>query len=195
MRKPDRFTLTTNVSLRKDKWRVFCWYYGISAWCRRLMQMKKNILKLQGKIAQLKEVLENRENKIQELQKELSICQKNSGQVHNARGAGRKKMNKEMRDRLALFDKLLGEGHPMSEIMGKMGISKATYFRYLKISRQGEENLGGMGSPWCKPLCFLQWRHLSYFCYRKWHHCGKRWFSHLHPDWLRGYFQEICQKR
>lgn len=83
--------------------------------------MKKNILKLQGKIAQLKEVLENRENKIQELQKELSICQKNSGQVHNARGAGRKKMNREMRDRLALFDKLLGEGHPMSEIMGKNG--------------------------------------------------------------------------
>ena len=34
--------------------------------------------------------------KIHELQKELSICQKNSGQVHNARGAGRKKMNKEM---------------------------------------------------------------------------------------------------
>ena len=117
--------------------------HGAEDW----MQMKKNILKLQGKIAQLKEVLENRENKIQELQKELSICQKNSGQVHNARGAGRKKMNREMRDRLALFDKLLGEGHPMSEIMGKMGISKATYFRYLKISRQGEENLGGMGSP------------------------------------------------
>lgn len=91
--------------------------------------------------------MESRENKIQELQKELSICQKNFGRIHNARGAGRKKMNKEMRDRLALFDKLLGEGHPMSEIMGKMGISKATYFRYLKISRQGEENLGGMGSP------------------------------------------------
>jgi hypothetical protein len=117
--------------------------HGAEDW----MHMKKNILKLQGKIAQLKEVLENRENKIKELQKELSICQKNSGQVHNARGAGRKKMNREMRDRLALFDKLLGEGHPMSEIMGKMGISKATYFRYLKISRQGEENLGGMGSP------------------------------------------------
>lgn len=91
--------------------------------------------------------MENRENKIQELQKELSICQKNSGQVHNARGAGRKKMNREMRDRLALFDKLLGEGHLMSEIMGKMGISKATYFRYLKISRQGEENLRGRGNP------------------------------------------------
>lgn len=56
-------------------------------------------------------------------------------------------MNREMRDRLALFDKLLGEGHLMSEIMGKMGISKATYFRYLKISRQGEENLGGRGNP------------------------------------------------
>lgn len=98
-------------------------------------------------IAQLKEVLENRENKIQELQKELSICQKNSGQVHNARGAGRKKMNKEMQDRLTTFSDLLNEGHPMSEIMRKMGISKATYFRYLKIFRQGEENPGGGENP------------------------------------------------
>lgn len=117
--------------------------HGAEEW----MQMKKNMLKLHGKIAQLKETLRNREDKISELQKELSICQKNSGQVHNARGAGRKKMNKEMQDRLAVFNELLGEGYPMSEIMGKMGISKATYFRYLKISRQGKGNPGGDGNP------------------------------------------------
>ena len=111
--------------------------HGAEDW----MQMKKDMLRLQGKIAQLKETLQNREDKIQELQKQLSICQKNSGQVHNARGAGRKKMNKKMQDRLAIFNELLGEGHPMSEIMGKMEISKATYFRYLKISRQGKKNL------------------------------------------------------
>lgn len=68
-------------------------------------------------------------------------------QVHNARGAGRKKMNKEMQDRLTTFSDLLNEGHPMSEIMRKMGISKATYFRYVKIFRQGEENPGGGENP------------------------------------------------
>lgn len=106
--------------------------HGAEDW----MQMKKDMLRLQGKIAQLKETLESRENKIQELQKELSICQKNFGRIHNARGAGRKKMNKEMQDRLTTFGDLLNEGHPMPEIMRKMGISKATYFRYLKISKQ-----------------------------------------------------------
>lgn len=48
-------------------------------------------------------------------------------------------MNKEMQDCLTTFSDLLNEGHPMSEIMRKMGISKATYFRYLKIFRQGKK--------------------------------------------------------
>ncbi|MDE7100473.1 MAG: helix-turn-helix domain-containing protein [Anaeroplasmataceae bacterium] len=55
----------------------------------------------------------------------------NNDTIHNARGAGRKP-SKERLDSIEHVRTLLDEGHSDQEIIEKLGISRATFYRYKK---------------------------------------------------------------
>lgn len=77
---------------------------------------------------------------IKQLQAENEKLRKNpTGEpVHNARNAGRKKNDATYMKRYAEFADLVRNGNGMTEIMQQMKISRSTYFRFLKLHREGK---------------------------------------------------------
>lgn len=59
--------------------------------------------------------------------------------VRNVRGAGRKKNNEERIKKYLTFGNLMKNGTSMKDIMGTMGISRTTYFRYLREYKEDKE--------------------------------------------------------
>lgn len=59
--------------------------------------------------------------------------------VRNVRGAGRKKNNEERIKKYLTFGNLMKKGTSMEDIMGIMGISRTTYFRYLREYKEDKE--------------------------------------------------------
>ena len=74
--------------------------------------------------------------KIKQLQAENEELRSQSEPVHNARNAGRRKNDKTYRKRYAEFADLIRDGKSMAEVMQQMGISRSTYFRFLKLYRE-----------------------------------------------------------
>lgn len=59
--------------------------------------------------------------------------------VRNVRGAGRKKNNEEQIKKYLAFGNLMKKGTSMKDIMEIMGISRTSYFRYLKKYKEDKE--------------------------------------------------------
>lgn len=59
--------------------------------------------------------------------------------VRNIRGAGRKKNNEEQIKKYLAFGNLMKKGTSMKDIMEIMGISRTSYFRYLKKYKEDKE--------------------------------------------------------
>lgn len=102
-------------------------------------------LKLENK--KLKEDKELLEQRVSDLVHSLEEADKNNEKlrknqtgelVHNARGAGRKKNDATYMKRYAEFADLVRNGNGMTEIMQQMKISRSTYFRFLKLHREGK---------------------------------------------------------
>lgn len=75
----------------------------------------------------------NLNNQINELKEQ---CQKlkNDIPVHNARGAGRKPSQKRLHA-IRQVKTLLESGYSDQDIMNELGISRATFYRYKKVSK------------------------------------------------------------
>jgi uncharacterized coiled-coil protein SlyX len=74
--------------------------------------------------------------KLEKLHVKLDLLQKEHVELlkktrHNARGAGRKPNDPKMQKQLEQFRNLLEEELNAREIQAEMGISRATYYRYL----------------------------------------------------------------
>lgn len=111
---------------------------------------------LEHRIKHLKHSLEERDNDIQELGKTMEkssdyyiktireLQEENTklycGKAHNARGAGRKKRNAKYMERYRIFENLLKKGSSKKAIIETMGISQATFYRFLKEYRENLEN-------------------------------------------------------
>lgn len=63
----------------------------------------------------------------------------NEPEPANSRKAGRPKFNAQMIERLEEFKSLRTAGRNQADIMGLMNISRATYYNYLKASKDFEE--------------------------------------------------------
>lgn len=76
---------------------------------------------------------------IQELQEENRKLRSQTELVHNARGAGRKKNDAAWIKKYVEFCSLVKDGKTMADIMGKMQISRSTYFRFMKSYKEDLE--------------------------------------------------------
>lgn len=76
---------------------------------------------------------------IQELQEENRKLRSQTELVHNARGAGRKKNDAAWIKKYVEFYSLVKDGKTMADIMGKMQISRSTYFRFMKSYKEDLE--------------------------------------------------------
>lgn len=76
---------------------------------------------------------------IEELQEENRKLRSQIEPVHNARGAGRKKNDAAWIKKYVEFCSLVKDGKTMVDIMGKMQISRSTYFRFLKSYKEDLE--------------------------------------------------------
>lgn len=76
---------------------------------------------------------------IQELQEENRKLRSQTEPVHNARGAGRKKNDAAWIKKYVEFCSLVKDGKTMADIMGKMQISRSTYFRFMKSYKEDLE--------------------------------------------------------
>lgn len=76
---------------------------------------------------------------IQELQEENRKLRSQTEPVHNARGAGRKKNDAAWIKKYVEFCSLVKDGKTMANIMGKMQISRSTYFRFMKSYKEDLE--------------------------------------------------------
>lgn len=76
---------------------------------------------------------------IQELQEENRKLRSQTEPVHNARGAGRKKNDAAWIKKYVEFCSLVKDGKTMTDIMGKMQISRSTYFRFMKSYKEDLE--------------------------------------------------------
>jgi len=88
------------------------------------------------KIAELEKELEIYKNLYREAQAELETYRKK-----NARNAGRKKQDDTWMARYLEFLGYYSEGKNMLEIMESMHISRATYYRFLKLIKEDETYL------------------------------------------------------
>lgn len=106
------------------------------------LQMKERIRFLENingitdhNLSTAKQKMKKLEKIIQQLQEEIrKLNEEKKNPPHNARNAGRRKNDPEMIKQLSRFQNLIQEGHCKTEIMKKMGISDATYYRYKKRS-------------------------------------------------------------
>lgn len=85
------------------------------------MDKDEQIRILQARIAGLEQALQDKDEQIKRLQ------------THNARGAGRKRADARWTASYAAFSDLYSKAASMEEIMAKLGISRATYYRYKRI--------------------------------------------------------------
>lgn len=86
------------------------------------MDKDEQIRILQARIAGLEQALQDKDDQIKRLQ------------AHNARGAGRKRADARWTASYAAFSDLYSsKSASMEEIMTKLGISRATYYRYKRI--------------------------------------------------------------
>lgn len=76
---------------------------------------------------------------IQELQEENRKLRSQTELVHNARGAGRKKNDAAWIKKYVEFCSLVKDGKTMADIMGKMQISRSTYFRFMRSYKEDLE--------------------------------------------------------
>ena len=76
---------------------------------------------------------------IQELQEENRKLRSQTELVHEARGAGRKKNDAAWIKKYVEFCSLVKDGKTMADIMGKMQISRSTYFRFMKSYKEDLE--------------------------------------------------------
>lgn len=76
---------------------------------------------------------------IQELQEENRKLRSQTELVHNARGAGRKKNDAAWIKKYVEFCSLVKDEKTMADIMGKMQISRSTYFRFMKSYKEDLE--------------------------------------------------------
>lgn len=76
---------------------------------------------------------------IQELQEENRKLRSQTEPVHNARGAGRKKNDAAWIKKYVEFCSLVKNGKTMADIMGKMQISRSTYFRFMRSYKEDLE--------------------------------------------------------
>ncbi|MGN8656295.1 hypothetical protein ACTNEQ_16165 [Blautia obeum] len=76
---------------------------------------------------------------IQELQEENRKLRIQTEPIHNARGAGRKKNDAAWIKKYVEFCSLVKDGKTMADIMGKMQISRSTYFRFMRSYKEDLE--------------------------------------------------------
>ncbi len=76
---------------------------------------------------------------IQELQEENRKLRSQTEPIHNARGAGRKKNDAAWIKKYVEFCSLVKDGKTMADIMGKMQISRSTYFRFMRSYKEDLE--------------------------------------------------------
>lgn len=110
-------------------------YHSAEEW----MDIQEKIRRLEAKIVQLQFSIETRDNEISRLLEQVGIYALRTENVHNARGAGRKKMDKAMQAQIKQFMNLCRKGYGEKQIMDAMKISRSTYFRYKKICRNKNE--------------------------------------------------------
>ena len=90
------------------------------------------------KINILSEELETVYRENRELRVENEALRK-SKPVHNERNAGRKKNDAAWIKKYVEFCSLVKDGKTMADIMGKMQISRSTYFRFMKSYKENLE--------------------------------------------------------
>lgn len=90
------------------------------------------------KINMLSEELETVYRENRELRVENEALRK-SKPVHNERNAGRKKNDAAWIKKYVEFCSLVKDGKTMADIMGKMQISRSTYFRFMKSYKENLE--------------------------------------------------------
>lgn len=103
-------------------------------------KLKNDNAVLQGKIEQKDISIANRDAEIERLRHELAVIklQHGAGQPvaaapHNVRGAGRKKLDANMQQKIESFRSLQEQGCTKMQIMEQMNISQMTYYRYQKL--------------------------------------------------------------
>ncbi len=104
-------------------------YHSAEEW----MHVQEEMRQLEAKIVQMQFSIDARDNEISRLLKQVGMYAHKTENVHNARGAGRKKMDKIMQAQIKQFMDLCGKGYSEKQIMDAMEISRSTYFRYKKI--------------------------------------------------------------
>lgn len=108
----------------------------------RLKEKSEALIKMlehQTEIPNAKERIKELENENGRLKEKVRLLEEQSQKVeeHNARHAGRKPDNPEIKAKRQQFAALLAEHRPMREIMQIMNISKSTYYNYYRhISEQ-----------------------------------------------------------
>lgn len=110
-------------------------------------KLKNDNATLQGKIDQKEIAIADRDAEIERLRHELAVSKLQHGTdepaaaaPHNARGAGRKKLDANMQQKLESFRILIEQGCSREQIMEKMNISQMTYYRYQKLIFEKKEN-------------------------------------------------------
>ena len=115
---------------------------GVVRYGEFYLQMKERIRFLENingitdhNLSTARQKMKKLEKIIQQLQEKIrKLNEEKKNPPHNARNAGRRKNDPEMIKQLSRFQNLIQEGHCKTEIMKKMGISDATYYRYKKRS-------------------------------------------------------------
>ena len=114
---------------------------------RDYQKLKTDNAMLQGKIEQKDIAIADRDAEIERLRRELAMSKLQHGTdepvaaaMHNARGAGRKKLDANMQQKIESFRILIEKGCSRAQIMEQMGISQMTYYRYQKLISEKKEN-------------------------------------------------------
>ena len=94
-------------------------------------------LQMADRISFLEDRLSLAESNYQKLKNDNTALKKSASTAakpkHNERGAGRKPMDDAMKRNLERFKKLIDDGYTRDQIMNKMGLSQATYYRYKRV--------------------------------------------------------------